>query len=64
MSDQCHIKVCSKKKFLIRSPLLDKDNRNWFYEVYLTFPHIFSVQVKSAACYIMGQSGQVQSKIK
>ena len=33
--------------------------------VHLTFPpHIFSLQVKSGACYIMGQWGQVQNKIK
>ena len=27
------------------------------------FPHIFSVQVKSGACYIKGQWGRVQNKI-
>ena len=33
--------------------------------VHLTLPpHIFSVQVKSGACYITGEWGQVQNKIK
>ena len=33
--------------------------------VYLTLPpHIFSVQVKSRACYITGQWERVQNKIK
>ena len=33
--------------------------------VHLTFPpHIFSVQVKSGACYITGQWGRGQNKIK
>ena len=36
------------------------------YEVvYLTFPpYIFTVKVKSAACYITGQWGRVHSEIK
>ena len=33
--------------------------------VHLTLPpHIFSVQVKSEACYITGQFGRVHNKIK
>ena len=33
--------------------------------VHLTLPpHIFSVQVKSGACYTTGQWGPVQNKIK
>ena len=33
--------------------------------VHLTFhPHIFFVQVKSGACYITGQWGLVQNKMK
>ena len=33
--------------------------------VHLTFlPHIFPVQVKSGACYIAGQWGRVQNKVK
>ena len=33
--------------------------------VHLTFPpHIFPVQVKSGACYITGQWGLAQNKIK
>ena len=27
-------------------------------------PHIFSIQVKSGACYITGQWGRVHNKIK
>ena len=31
--------------------------------VHRTFPpHIFSIQVKSGACYITGQSGRVQNE--
>ena len=33
--------------------------------VHLTLPpHIFPVQVKSGACYIIGHWGRVQNKIK
>ena len=32
--------------------------------IHRTFPHIFSIQVKSGTCYITGQWGRVQNKIK
>ena len=56
---------------------LDPDDRNietysllrkshlTFESVHLTLPpHIFSFRVKSGLCYITGQWGQVQNKIK
>ena len=46
--------------FVFLQEMLDQPSEGF----HLTFPPIFSVQVKFGACYITGQCGRVQNKIK
>ena len=46
------------------SKKLQKPQRNSMLKNLILPPHVFSVQVKSGACYITGQWWRVQNKTK